>query len=171
MDITIHLYLNLFGKNKANVKGMKTAVERSPIDKNPRSLMNEPENVAATNTDINNIPTIVRRDTLRFFDDSLNDGFILMKTSRTRIVEEPRVSPEPPIIMVINNVPSTMPPKNSGMQCVMKRGNACAVVAMTPIFSGRDFPDSTSRFISSADVMSSHIKTYEHASCADRNSQ
>ena len=150
IDIIIHLYLNFLGKNNASVKGMKTAVERSPIDKNPKSLMNDPENVAATNTDINNIPMIVSLDTLRFFDDSLNDGFIFMKTSRTRIVEEPSVNPEPPIIMVINNVPSTIPPKNSGMQCVMKRGNACAVVAITPMFSGRDFPDSTSRFISSA---------------------
>ena len=150
MDVIIHLYLNLFGKNKANVNGTKTAVERSPIDKNPRSLMNEPENVAATNTDINNIPTIVSLDTLRFLEDSFNDGFIFIKTSRTRIVEEPNVKPEPPIMIVINNVPRTIPPRNSGIQCVMKSGNACAVVAMTPMFSGNDFPASAIKFISSA---------------------
>ena len=81
IETTIHWYLNLFEKNKANVNGRNTAVARNPIDKNPKSLMNDPENVAATITDINNIPTIVSRDILRFFDDSLNVGFIFMKTS------------------------------------------------------------------------------------------
>ena len=70
IDIIIHWYLNLFGKNNANVRGIKTAVARSPIDKNPKSLINEPENVAATNTDISNITTIVSRDTLRFLEES-----------------------------------------------------------------------------------------------------
>ena len=115
METTIHWYLNLFGKNKANVNGRNTAVARNPIDKNPKSLMNDPENVAATITDIVNIPTIVSRDTLRFFDDPLNAVFIFMKTSRTKIVDAPRVRPEPPIIIVINNVPRTIPPRNSGI--------------------------------------------------------
>ena len=79
IEVIIHWYLNLLEKNKANVNGTKTAVVRNPIDKNPRSLMNDPENVAATNTDINNIPIIVSRETLRFLDDSFKEGFIFIK--------------------------------------------------------------------------------------------
>ena len=124
IEAKIHCDLILFGKNKANVRGMKTAVARNPIDKNPRSLMKEPENVAATKTDINNIHIMVSLDTLRFFEDSFMDGFIFIKTSRTRIVDEPRVSPEPPIIMVMSNVPRTIPPRNSGIQRVINKGKA-----------------------------------------------
>ena len=124
IEAKIHCESILFGKNKANVRGMKTAVARNPIDKKPRSLMNDPENVAATKTDINNIHIMVSLDTLRFFEDSFMDGFIFIKTSRTRIVEAPRVSPEPPIIMVMSNVPRTIPPRNSGIQRVINKGKA-----------------------------------------------
>ena len=115
MEIKIHCDLILLEKNNANVRGINTAVARSPIDRNPKSLMNEPENVAAKTTDNNKIPTIVILETLRFLADSFKEGFIFVNTSRTRIVDAPRVSPEPPIIIVISNVPSTIPPRNSGI--------------------------------------------------------
>ena len=94
MDVIIHWYLNFLEKNNANVKGTNTAVARNPIDKNPRSLMKVPEKDAATTTDINNIPMMVSRETARFLDDSLNEGFIFMKTSRTNMVDDPSVNPE-----------------------------------------------------------------------------
>ena len=53
------------------------------------------------------IPTMVRRDT--------NNLFCGLKTSFTNIVEAPKVSPEPPMMIVINKVPSTMPPRNFGI--------------------------------------------------------
>ena len=66
------------------------------------------------------------------------------------MVDIPSVSPEPPIMMVINNVPSTIPPMNLGMCWVTNIGKACAELAITPIFSGISFPIIANELASSA---------------------
>lgn len=140
METSIHDDLKRLGKNIAILKGTKTAVARNPMDKNPRSLIKVPENEVATTTDIAKIPTIVNRVSFKFFLDSFKFGFMRTKTSRTNIVEEPNVSPEPPIMTVTSKVPSTIPPKNSGIQRVINNGKTCADVIMTFMPSGISFP-------------------------------